>query len=115
MKPFRLVAGGVVWLLAGVVAALGVLLSVTIILLPLGIPLLLISRRLFGLSARLVLPKSVRHPVKEAQKRASTGPSRALGRGRDSVAKAARRRRRPPLRKRMKKRVRRLRKQLGIA
>lgn len=103
------------WLVAGVVAALGVLLSITIILLPLGIPLLLISRRLFGLSARLILPKAVVHPVKELQKRATDAPQRALGRGRDSVTKAARRRRRPPLRKRMKKRARRLRKQLGLA
>jgi hypothetical protein len=115
VKPLRLVAGGLVSLVAGLVAALGVLLCVTIILLPLGIPLLLIARRLFGLSARLVLPKAVVHPVKELQKRTTAGPSRALGRGRDSLAKAARRRRRPPLRKRMKKRVRRLREQLRSA
>ena len=79
MKPLRWVAGGVVWLVAGVVASLGVLLSVTIILLPIGIPLLLLARRLFGVSARLILPKAVVHPVKEMQKRATAGPSAATG------------------------------------
>lgn len=115
MKPVRWVAGGLVWLVAGVAASLGLLLSITIILLPLGIPLLMLSRRLFGLSARLVLPKAAVHPVQELKKRATDAPQRALGRGRDSVTKAARRRRRRPLRKRLKKRVRRMRKQLGIA
>jgi hypothetical protein len=37
-------------------------------LLPLGIPLLLLSRKLFGAAARLFLPRSVRHPVQEADK-----------------------------------------------
>jgi hypothetical protein len=110
VKPLRLVAGGLVWLVAGVVAALGVLLCITIVLLPLGIPLLLISRRLFGLSARLVLPRAVVHPVKELQRRTTAAPSRGLARGRESLAKATGRR--PTLKKRMKKRVRRIRKQL---
>jgi hypothetical protein len=104
-----------VWLVAGVVAALGVLLCITLVLLPLGIPLLLVARRLFGLSARLVLPRAVVHPVKELQRRATSAPSRALGHGRESLAKATRRRRRPTLKKRLKKRVRRVRKQLRAA
>jgi hypothetical protein len=110
VKPLRLVAGGLVWLVAGVVAALGVLLCITIVLLPLGIPLLMISRRLFGLSARLVLPRAVVHPVKELQRRTTAAPSRGLARGSESLAKATGRR--PTLKKRMKKRVRRIRKQL---
>jgi hypothetical protein len=111
VKLLRLGAGGLVWLVAGVVAALGVLFSVTIILLPLGIPLLMIARRLFGLSARLVLPKAVVHPVKELQRRTTSRPTRAVERGRRSLAKATGRRR-PTLRKQLRKRARRIRKQL---
>jgi hypothetical protein len=40
----------------------------TILLLPLGIPLLMLSRRLFGQSMRLILPRGVTHPVKETSK-----------------------------------------------
>ena len=111
MKLLRWGAGGLIWLVAGVVAALGVLLSVTIVLLPLGIPLLMIARRLFAVSARLVLPKAAIHPVKELQRRTKSGPSRAVDRGRRSLAKATGRRR-PTWRKRMAKRMRRIRKQL---
>ncbi|HEY8526900.1 MAG TPA: hypothetical protein VIL48_18150 [Acidimicrobiales bacterium] len=69
MKPLRLVAAAGVWLAAGVVAALGVLLSATIVLLPLGVPLLLLSRKLYARFARLVLPRAVAHPVREAKRR----------------------------------------------
>jgi hypothetical protein len=41
---------------------------VTIILLPLGIPLLGLSRRLMGVAVRLMLPRAVAHPVKETKK-----------------------------------------------
>jgi N-acetylglutamate synthase/N-acetylornithine aminotransferase len=42
---------------------------VTIILLPLGIPLLGLARRLMTTGVRLMLPRSVAHPVKQSRKR----------------------------------------------
>jgi hypothetical protein len=68
MKPLRWLAAGLLWILAGLLGVLGVLLSVTIILLPLGIPLVLVARRVFSLAMRLVVPRSARHPVQEAGK-----------------------------------------------
>jgi hypothetical protein len=114
VKVLRRVGAGLVWLVASVVGSLGVLLSLTIILLPLGVPLLMLARRLFGLSARLMLPRSVVHPVKELQRRTTTGPSRAIDRGRRTVARATGRRP-PTMRTRMRKRARRLGKRLGVA
>jgi hypothetical protein len=69
------------WIVAGVVGLLGVVLSVTVILLPLGLPLLGLSRRLFGQSMRLVLPRTVTHPADELKKSARTK--------KDDVASAA--------------------------
>jgi predicted lipid-binding transport protein (Tim44 family) len=68
MKPLRWLAAGLLWILAGLLGVLGVLLSVTVILLPVGIPLLLVSRRVFSLAMRLVVPRSARHPVRQAHK-----------------------------------------------
>jgi hypothetical protein len=69
------------WILAGVVGLLGIVLSVTVILLPLGIPLLMLARRMFTRSVALVLPRKVSHPVDEAGRAA-----RKKGReGRDAV------------------------------
>lgn len=68
MRLLRALAGSVLWILAGVLGLLGVVLSVTIILLPVGIPLLMLSRRLFRYTAVLFLPREVRHPVQELGK-----------------------------------------------
>ena len=82
MKVLRALAGSLLWVLAGVVGLLGALLSITIVLLPVGIPLLLLARKLFAYSMTFFLPRAVRHPGEE------------LGRkGREAakdVAKAAR-------------------------
>jgi hypothetical protein len=45
------------------------LLCVTIILLPLGIPLLRLARTLFTKSVRLMMPRAVAHPVKETRRK----------------------------------------------
>lgn len=71
MKVLRRLGAGLVWILAGVVGLLGGLLCVTILLLPVGIPLVMLSRRLFGLAGRMLLPPGVRHPVKELDKKGS--------------------------------------------
>jgi len=65
MRVLRALAASVLWVLAGVLALLGVVLSITIILLPLGIPLLLLARKLFRYSMTLLLPRAVRHPGQE--------------------------------------------------
>jgi hypothetical protein len=70
MKLLRWLAAAVVWILAGVVGLLGAVLSVTILLLPLGLPLLWLARRLYGLAGSLVLPRAARHPVSTTQDKA---------------------------------------------
>ena len=82
MRVLRVLLGSLLWILAAVVGLLGILLSVTVILLPLGIPLLMLARRLFTRSIALVLPRKVSHPLEEAGRAA-----RKKGRkGRDAVA-----------------------------
>src|SRR3954470_23316693 len=80
MKILRWLAAGLVWILAGVVGLLGAVLCITIILLPLGIPVLMLARRLFDLGALLVLPRAARHPIEEA--------GEALKRGTKDVRKS---------------------------
>ena len=86
MKLLRGLAGSLLWILAGVLGLVGGLLSVTIILLPLGLPLLWLARKLGGTAGRLVLPKAVTHPVQELRDKSSsaatgagTGARRLLG------------------------------------
>ena len=59
----RWLGAGLVWILAGLVGLVGALLCVTIILLPLGIPALMLAKRLFSLAARMVLPRVVTKPT----------------------------------------------------
>jgi len=68
MKPLRWLAAGLLWILAGLLGLVGGVLCITIILLPLGIPVLMLARRLFSLAALLVVPREVRHPLKETDK-----------------------------------------------
>jgi len=69
MRFLRGVAGALLWLLASVVGLLGVVLCVTIILLPLGIPLFRLTRKLFGEAVRLMMPRALAHPVKESRRK----------------------------------------------
>jgi hypothetical protein len=88
MRALRWAAASLLMLLAGLLGLVGAILCVTLVLLPLGIPLLFVARRLFRSAGQLVVPRPVRHPVDETQRRAS-GSSRklkkksrrALGRG----------------------------------
>jgi hypothetical protein len=68
VRILRGLAGALLWIVAAVVGLIGVLLSVTLILLPVGIPLLFLARKLFALSVQLFLPRKVAHPVKELGK-----------------------------------------------
>jgi hypothetical protein len=83
------------------------LLCVTILLLPLGIPLFRLSRSMFGSAVRLMLPRGVAHPVKETKrqgrKRAPDAPDLS-----DRVAKAGKKSKKSgkKARKRMGKKLR---------
>jgi hypothetical protein len=63
MKFLRWVAASLLGLVAGIVGLLGVVLTATLVLAPIGIPLLFLARRLFGVCGRLVVPHAVRHPL----------------------------------------------------
>jgi hypothetical protein len=68
MRLLRGLAGLLLWILAGVLGLVSLLLCVTIILLPLGIPLFRLARSMFGSAVRLMLPRAVAHPVKETRR-----------------------------------------------
>jgi hypothetical protein len=56
MRLLRGLAGALLWVLALVLALVAVLLCATVILLPLGLPLLGYARRLFTSSLRIMFP-----------------------------------------------------------
>jgi hypothetical protein len=68
MRLLRGLAGALLWIVSGLVGLVAVILCVTIILLPVGLPLLGYARRLFTLSLKMILPRVVTHPVETADK-----------------------------------------------
>jgi hypothetical protein len=70
MRILSALLGSVLWILAGVLGLVGVLLCVTLILLPLGIPVLMLAKKLFAYAMTLMVPRKVRHPVDELGKSA---------------------------------------------
>jgi len=68
MRLLRGLLGSLLWILAGLLGLVSLLLCVTIILLPLGIPLFRLARSMFGSAVKLMLPRGVAHPVKETKK-----------------------------------------------
>jgi hypothetical protein len=79
MRILRALGGSLLWILAGVLGLVGVLLCATIILLPLGIPVLMLARKVFALAMALMLPRKVTHPVDELGKSARRGAKKAKG------------------------------------
>ena len=69
MRLLRGLLGTLLWILAGLLALVSLLLCVTIILLPLGIPLFRAAKALFAKSVRLMLPRAVAHPIKESRRK----------------------------------------------
>jgi len=69
MRFARGLLGALLWIVASVVGLLAVVLCATIILLPVGIPLLMVARKLFARSMRLFLPPGLAHPVGAARKK----------------------------------------------
>lgn len=80
MRLLRGVGGAVLWILAVVLGLVGVILCVTILLIPLGLPVLNYARRLFTLSMKLMVPRAVAHPVRSVDR--STRQSRRHARKR---------------------------------
>ena len=92
MRTLRALVGSLLWILSGVLGLVGVILCVTVILLPLGIPLLGLARRLFRYSMVFFVPRAVRHPAQELGKSArSSAKDAASGRPRPTSKKARKR------------------------
>ena len=98
MRLIRGLLGGLLWVLGGVLGLLGVVLCVTIILLPLGIPLVVAARRLLTRATQLMLPRALAHPINEATKKVSAAGSDAkdvsktIGKKTRKAARATRKR-----------------------
>ncbi|HET6877652.1 MAG TPA: hypothetical protein VFH38_09000 [Jatrophihabitans sp.] len=58
MRLLRGLAGALLWIVALVLGLVAGILCITLILLPLGLPLLGYARRLFTLSLRLMFPRT---------------------------------------------------------
>lgn len=71
MKPLRWLGASLIGLVAGVLGLVGVLLCVTVIGLPLGIPVLMLAGKLGRWAGQLVVPRKLRHPVQELEGAAS--------------------------------------------
>ena len=78
MRLLRGTLGLLVWILAALLSLVSVLLCVTVLLLPVGIPLLLLSKKMFGLGLRLITSRKVTHPIDELRK--ATAESMPAGR-----------------------------------
>jgi hypothetical protein len=81
-------------MVASLLGLVAVVLCVTLILLPLGIPLLKVSRQLFTKAVRLMLPPTLAHPVKEAGRAGRRASQKARARASDNAAKVGGRGRR---------------------
>jgi hypothetical protein len=107
MRLFRGLGGGLLWILGAVVGLVGAVLCVTVILLPLGIPVLRLAGRMMRGAVQLMLPRAISHPVEElgkAGRAKADGSRRAARRARKVTSKA---------RRGTRKRARRLRKKVG--
>jgi hypothetical protein len=79
MRILRRLAGVLVWLVATVLLILAVVLSLTIVLLPLGVLVGFAALRLYGTGLKLLLPRS-KDIEKHVRKRAGRGLRRITGR-----------------------------------
>ena len=88
MRPVRAVGAVLLWVLASVLAVLSLLLCITVILLPLGAPLLFLSVQMYKRAVKLALPrgKDVRLGLRKGLRlrEARKAKDRAAGRLRDT-------------------------------
>jgi hypothetical protein len=90
MRVLRWLGAGLVATVGGLLGLVGVVLCVTVILLPLGIPVIMLARRMFGLATGMVVPRAVRHPVKELDRRGSKAGKRTRAATGDAAKDATR-------------------------
>ena len=89
MKTMRWTGASLLGLLGGLLGLVGVILCATLILLPLGIPVVMLSRRLFKSAGQLVVPRPVRHPVEHLKDSASESARSAGSSTSEATSKAA--------------------------
>ena len=70
---------GVLLLSVVVVFSIGLIFDLHWILLPLGIPVLMLARKLFAYAMTMMVPRKVRHPVDELGKSARRGAKKTRG------------------------------------
>lgn len=68
MRLIRGIGGAVLWIGASLLGLVAVIMCVTVILLPIGIPLLRLAGKSYGSATRLMLPRAIAHPIKESKK-----------------------------------------------
>jgi hypothetical protein len=68
MRLLRGLTALLLWVIGVVLLLVSLILCVTLIGLPLGIPLLGYTRRIFGLGVRLMTSRKITHPVDELAK-----------------------------------------------
>jgi hypothetical protein len=61
MRLLRGLGGALLWIVSLLLVLVGAILCVTVILLPVGIPLLGYARRMFTASLKLMSPRAVHH------------------------------------------------------
>jgi hypothetical protein len=96
MRLLRGLGGALLWVVASLVGLIAVVLCVTVILLPLGIPLLMVAKKMFGRAVGLMLPRALSHPVdeggrkaKKRRKEVSSKTGKASKKGRKKSGKLA--------------------------
>jgi hypothetical protein len=90
MWLLRGLGASLLWILAGVVGLVGIILSATLILLPVGIPLVMLAKKIFGYSMVLLVPGKVRHPVSSMEDSVKSGSKGLFKRSKASAANPAR-------------------------
>jgi len=89
VRLLRGLAGVLLWVVSLLLILIAAILCVTLILLPLGIPLMGYARRTFTLSLKLMLPRAVSHPVDTADKAMAKRSRRARKRAKKQAALTA--------------------------
>ena len=89
MRLLRGLAGVLLWVVSLLLMLVAVILCVTLILIPLGIPLMGYARRTFTLSLKLMLPRAVTHPVDTADKAMAKRGRKARKRAQKEAAATA--------------------------
>ncbi len=89
MRLLRGLLGALLWILAAVLGLVGVLLCVTVILLPLGLPLAKLAGRMFTRSVQLLLPTALVHPDAQLTKAVDKKGRKFRSTTSDAVGKAA--------------------------